>query len=164
MSDVTDLWLAPADVRWESAPDAVRAVCALATPIVLFAALRVWMAATQWPVFVDAYGAAHGLDTRTPAGRVMAELYVPTQAGAAVFTLLVLAPMLPLARSLLRGRPVARNLARPLAVLGTVNALSSLADAVPWWFAVATVLLVADAVALLVLLGRPTTAMHVRPR
>jgi hypothetical protein len=141
--------------RWEREDDERRAACALVASVVLLAALRLWMALTQRPAFLDAYGQAHQLDTRTPSGRVIADLHAPNLVGATLFDLTVLVLMVPCVGLVVRGLLVEGHyLAIGLGALGAAGVLSSLAYPVPWWFLVSTLLLLAEVVTAVLVLVR----------
>ncbi len=160
--DVRDLEVPSAEGAWGAAPDAVRSAVALLVPLVASAALRVWMVLTQWPAFERAFGDAHGLDMTTPAGWATAGLRTPGQWACVldVGAVLLLAALVVAVAARARG---ARWAAVVLAAAVVVDALASLAYAVPWWFAVATGMLVGWLVLLGVLLTRASTSVHLMP-
>lgn len=162
MRDVRDLEVASVGGGAATTPDAVRAACALLVPLLALMALRVWMVAAEWPAFVHAYGTAHHLDTGAPAGWVLAELRTPGQWGVVVDLGAALA-----AAGLMVAL-VHRWWGARVLVLGAVGAAgidvaASLAYPVPWWFVVAGVLAAATVLAVVVLLCRPETSMHLQP-
>lgn len=162
MIDVRDLEVPPVDGAWETAPDAVRSAAALLVPVVALAALRVWMVGTQWTAFQRAFGRSHGLDMATGAGWATAGLRTPGQWSALldVGAVLLLAGLV---AAVVRRVREARWFAVFLAAGVVVDAMASLAYAVPWWYAVATSMLAGWLVLLQVLLTRPTTRMHLLP-
>ncbi len=162
MIDVRDLEVPPADGAWETAPDAVRSAAALLVPVVALAALRVWMVGTQWADFQQAFGRSHGLDMATEAGWATAGLRTPGQWSSVldVGAVLLLAGLV---TAVVRRVREARWFAGFLAAGVAVDALASLAYAVPWWYAVATGMLAGWLVLLLVLLARATTRMYLLP-
>jgi hypothetical protein len=160
--DVRDLEVASVGGGADTTPDAVRAACALLGPLVALMVLRVWMVGFEWPAFVLAYGTAHGLDMTSSSGWVLAELRTPGQWSVLVdlgATLASVGFMVAMVRRWWGAR---------LLLLGAVGAagidvVASLAYPVPWWFLVAGVLAAVTVLALVVLVCRPATSMHLQP-
>ncbi|GAB3590591.1 hypothetical protein GCM10027446_05750 [Angustibacter peucedani] len=162
MIDVRDLEVPPADGAWDTAPDALRSAVVLLVPVAALAALRVWMVGTQWSAFQGAFGRSHGLDMTTDAGWVTAALRTPGQWSSLVDVCAV-ALLAAMVAGVLRRVSEVRWVAVFVAVGVAVDALASLAYAVPWWYLVATAMLAGWLLLLGVLLGRPSTSMHLMP-
>lgn len=162
MRDVRDLEVASVGGGVDSTPDAVRAACALLVPLVALMVLRVWMVGFEWPAFVRAYGTAHGLDMASSSGWVQAELRTPGQ-WAVVVDLGAASASAGLMVALVRRWWGARVLLLGVAGAAGIDVVASLAYPVPWWFLVAGVLAAATVLALVVLVCRPATSMHLQP-
>jgi hypothetical protein len=160
--DVRDLEVASVGGGSDTTPDALRAACGLLVLMLPLCVLRVWMVAAEWPQFVRAYGGAEGLDMRSSAGWVLAELRTPGQWGV----LLDLTATLGAAgflMAVLRRWWGSRVLAAALVSAAGVDVVASLAYPVPWWFLVAGVLAAGADLVMVVLLSRPSTTMHLQP-
>ena len=77
MFDVRDLEVPPERGDWGSAPDGVRAACALLVSLTALAVLRAWMVLGEWHEFLRAYGRSHHLDMTSDAGWTESALRPP---------------------------------------------------------------------------------------
>ena len=146
----------------DTTPDALRAACTLLVPLVALAVLRVWMVVAEWPAFVAAFGHARGLDMRTTAGWVLAELRTPGQWGVVLDLVVTLVAAACLA-AVVRRWWGSRTLAVAALSAAGVDVVASLAYPVPWWFLVAGVLSAGADLVLVLLLCRASTTMHLQP-
>ncbi len=162
MIDVRDLEVPPADGAWDTAPDAVRRACTILVPLVALGGLRVWMVATQWPDFLLSYGRARGLDMGSEAGWVLSALRAPRQ-GSVLLDLGAVVLVCALVVAALHRVRAARAAGVALSAGVGVDAVSSLAYPVPWWFVVASLMLAAVTAVLVALLTRPASSMHLMP-
>ena len=162
MFDVRDLEVPPERGDWGSAPDSVRAACALLVSLTALAALRAWMVLGEWHEFLRVYGRSHHLDMTSEAGWTESALRAPGQWSAMLDLGLVLIAVL-LVLGVLHRSSECRTFGVVVAVAVTLDTLAPLAYPVPWWYVVASSMLALACTTLVLLLTRPRTTMHLRP-